>query len=114
MTNDNPVCSGVFVLLDHVGLGRDGCGHDHDRSGIAAEFARDLIEHCAAVADLLRRIEPQHPAIAVRHDAPEYIPGRHRADVDRRVRLLQRLRERDHRRKIVVLAVELSLWRSGA
>jgi hypothetical protein len=39
-------------------------GHNLDRSRIAAEFGRELIEHCAAVADLLRRAKPWHPAIA--------------------------------------------------
>src|SRR4051794_2009431 len=107
--HDNPVSSGVLVLLDHIGLGSDGHGHDLDRSRIALEFRRELVKHCSAVADLLRRIEPRHPAVAVRHDAPKHIPGRHRAHVDWRVRLLQRLWERDHRWKIIVLAVELSL-----
>src|SRR5262249_50695977 len=80
-----------------------------NRFGVATGCSREVIEGRTALADLLGRIHPGHPAIAVGHHAAKDIARRHGTDIDRGMRLLHGFGESDHRREIVKLPVKLGL-----
>src|SRR5262245_20542768 len=102
--------AGVAIALDQIEVLGDAEDGDRQAGRIAAGLGDELLEvrqepeHVA----VLGTTRVGHPAVAVR-DRPPRAVGKRPADDHRRMRLLDRLRPRHHRRKFHELAAVLRL-----